>query len=172
MRRLVTFTCCLLLVFGCARATRVSAGSFFAGLPVDGIPCQAQEQVFEHIHSNLQLFDRGHQVVLPSQIGIPPGAGCLYWLHTHATDGFIHVESPVKRTFKLGEFFDIWQQPLSWSRAASLRAPRGRRLSIWVNGHPWHGANPRDIVLRDHETIVIQNGPPFAAPKPVDWNMV
>jgi len=34
------------------------------------------------------------------------------WLHTHAADGIIHTESPVERTYTLGDFFDIWGQPL------------------------------------------------------------
>ena len=38
---------------------------------------------------------------------------CFSWLHTHASDGIIHIESPVKRTFTLGDFFDLWSQPLS-----------------------------------------------------------
>lgn len=28
---------------------------------------------------------------------------CFYWLHTHAADGIIHVESPVHRVFTLGK---------------------------------------------------------------------
>lgn len=37
---------------------------------------------------------------------------CFYWLHTHAADGIIHIESPVQRTYTLGDFFDEWGQPL------------------------------------------------------------
>jgi hypothetical protein len=165
----------LALLFGFLTLTvegrsHVLAQSFFGGLPIDGIRCDREEGVAEHIHVQLQLFDRGHAQAVPAGIGIPEGAGCFYWLHTHNSDGFIHVESPVKRTFTLGEFFDIWGPQLSWSQAAALTAPHGRRLSIWVNDTPWRGHDPRDIVLRNHETIVIQNGPPFAKPKPADWS--
>jgi hypothetical protein len=146
------------------------AQSFFGGLPIDGIHCDRSEGAVLHIHTNLQLFDRGHPVTVPANIGIPDTGDCLYWLHTHADDGFIHVESPIKRSFTLGQFFDIWGPDLSWTRAASLAAPHGRRLSVWVNGTPWTGHNPRDIVLRDRETIVIQNGPPFAKPAAADWS--
>jgi hypothetical protein len=146
------------------------AQSFFGGLPIDGIHCDRSEGAVLHIHTNLQLFDHGHAVTVPANIGIPEGADCLYWLHTHSDDGFIHVESPVKRSFNLGQFFDIWGPELSWTRAASLTATHGRRLSVWVNGTPWTGHNPRDIVLRDRETIVIQNGPPFAKPAAADWS--
>lgn len=146
------------------------AQSFFGTLPIDGIHCDRQEGAVEHIHVNLQLYDRGRPVVVPANIGIPQGSDCLYWLHTHSADGFVHIESPVKRTFDLGEFFDIWGPDLSWTKAASLTAPNGRRLWFWVNGVPWRGHDPRGIVLRDHETIVIQNGPPFAKAARADWS--
>jgi hypothetical protein len=146
------------------------AQSFFGGLPIDGIHCDRMEGSIEHVHANLQLYDRGRAVTVPQGIGMPQGADCLYWVHTHTADGYIHIESPVKRPFTLGEFFDIWGADLSWTRAASLAAPRAKRLSVWVNGAAWHGKDPRAIVLRDRETIVIQNGPPFAKPAPADWS--
>ncbi|MBV8066736.1 MAG: hypothetical protein JO113_02080 [Candidatus Eremiobacteraeota bacterium] len=146
------------------------AQSFFGTLPIDDIRCDPGEGAVEHIHVNLQLFDRGRAIVVPAGIGIPQGSQCLYWIHTHSNDGFIHIESPVKRTFDLGEFFDVWGPNLSWTQAASLSSPHGRRLAIWVDGKPWHGRDPRSIVLADHETIVIQNGPPFAKSARADWS--
>jgi hypothetical protein len=146
------------------------AQSFFGGLPIDGIRCDRQEGAVEHVHVSLQLYDRGRAVAVPANIGIPQAAGCLYWIHTHSGDGFIHIESPVKRAFDLGEFFDIWGPDLTWTKAASVVAPSGQRLSIWVDGKAWHGRDPRAIALRDRETIVIQYGPPYARPAHPDWS--
>lgn len=148
----------------------IIAQSFFGSLPIDGIRCDAQEGSAEHIHARLELFDRGRAVRVPAQVGIPQSGACLYWLHTHDTDGVIHIESPVRRTFTLGQFFDIWGPDVSWKRAGSIAVSNGRRLNVWVNGVPWRGRDPREIVLRDRETIVIQNGPPFAKPAPTDWS--
>jgi hypothetical protein len=146
------------------------AQSFFGGLPIDGIRCDRVEGAVEHVHVSLQLYDRGRAVAVPANVGIPQGAGCLYWIHTHSADGFIHIESPVKRSFDLGEFFDIWGPDLSWTKAASVLAPQGRRLSIWVDSKAWYGGDPRSIKLRDRETIVIQSGPPYATPAHPDWS--
>jgi hypothetical protein len=146
------------------------AQSFFGTLPIDGIRCDREEGAVEHIHVNLQLYNHGRAVAVPANIGIPQGSDCLYWVHTHSGDGFIHIESPVKRSFDLGEFFDIWGPDLSWTKAASIAAPRGQRLSIWVDGKAWRGTDPRAIVFHDRETIVIQNGPPFATPSRPDWS--
>ncbi len=145
------------------------AQSLMGGLPIDGVSCDRQEGAVEHIHTHLELYDRGRSVGIPAEIGMPMGGSCLYWIHTHTADGYIHIESPVKRAFTLGQFFDIWGPELSWTHAGSMAAPHGKRLSIWVNGKPWHGSDPRAIALLDRETIVIQNGPPFATPKPSDW---
>lgn len=146
------------------------AQSFFGTLPIDGIRCDQTEGAVEHIHVDLQLFNRGKAVTVPANVGIPAGSACLYWVHTHSNDGIVHIESPIKRTFTLGNFFDIWGPDLNWTRAASVSASHGSRLSIWVNGVPWQGKDPHAIPLRDHETIVIQNGSPFAKPAPVDWS--
>jgi len=141
----------------------------FGSLPIDGIQCNSMEGAVEHIHSRLQLYDRGKSVAVPAQIGISQQSGCLYWLHTHTPDGYIHMESPVSRPFTLGQFFDIWGQTLSWTQAGPMHASAGPKLAIWVNGKRWSGKDPRAIQLRDDESIVIQNGPPFAKPAPADW---
>ena len=144
--------------------------SLMGGLPIDGITCDRAEGAVEHIHAHLMLYDRAHAIDVPAQIGMPPNGSCLYWIHTHTGDGYIHIEAPVKKPFTLGQFFDIWGEDLSWTQAASVTAAHGKQLAIWVNGTQWHGKDPRSIVLNDKETIVIQNGPPFAKPGPSDWS--
>lgn len=141
----------------------------FGGLPMDGIRCEASEGAVEHVHTHLQLFNRGHALTVPAQIGIPEGAGCLYWVHTHTTDGIIHIESPIARTFTLGEFFDVWGKELSRTQAGPLQASRHRVLRVTVNGRAWT-KDPRAIPLRDRDEIVIQNGPPYVAGRPADWS--
>jgi hypothetical protein len=138
---------------------------FFGGAPIDGIKCESMEGSAQHIHSHLQIFDRGRAVTVPASIGIPLGQGCLYWVHTHSNDGLIHIESPVKRAFTLGDFFDIWGKDLTPSIAGPVH---GRRLTVTVNGKPYAG-DPRRIVLADRQEIVIQNGPPFGHPVAYDW---
>jgi hypothetical protein len=153
------------------RVTTVQvAQSFFGGLPIDGVRCDRQEGAAEHIHVGLWLFDRGRVIAVPAGIGIPQAGQCLYWIHTHNGDGYIHIESPIKRSFSLGQFFDIWGPELSWTHAGGMAAPHGRRLAIWVDGVAWHGRDPRAIVFHDRQRIVIQNGPPFARPPQPDWS--
>jgi hypothetical protein len=77
----------------------------------------------------------------------------FYWLHTHDTSGVIHVESPVLRSYSLGEFFDLWGEPLG---RAQVGADRGRVTAL-VDGTPF-GGDPRDIRLGRHTVIQLDVG--------------
>ena len=131
----------------------------FLALPVDGITCDREEGIAQHVHAHLAIYDRGKAVTVPQGIGINSAAGCLYWLHTHTADGIIHIESPAPRVFTLGNFLDIWDHQITWKHPA-----------VWVDGRPWKGGDLRSIPLLDHERIVVQNGPPFVKPPAVDWH--
>ena len=133
------------------------------GQPINGISCDAMEGQRIHIHQHLVILDHGRQVDIPANVGQVPARRCLYWIHTHTPDGIIHIETPKDRSFTLGDFFAVWGQPLSRTRAASAKAKIRRRLRVWVDGKPYTG-NPRGIKLASHTDIVIEAGPPY--PKP------
>ncbi len=99
------------------------------GAPIDGTQCQA-EMVQIHFHAHLALIQSGTAIPLPGGIGILQDQGCLYWLHTHAADGIIHIESPGAATFTLG---------------------------VFVDGISYAG-DPRAIALTAHELITIESG--------------
>ena len=114
---------------------------------------------------------------VPAAIGIPgaqpeaTAAGpfiasgtCFYWLHTHAADGVIHIESPVQRTFTLGNFFDIWGQPLGTDRVGQAT---GHVVALY-NGQVYLG-DPRDIPLTAHAQIQLMVGTPLIAPEQISW---
>jgi hypothetical protein len=130
---------------------------------IDGISCDAQEGQRIHIHQHLVIFDRGKLVAIPLDVGRPAARPCLYWLHTHTPDGIIHIEAPKDRSFTLGQFFDVWGEPLTRAQASSAQAANGAKLKVWVDGKPYTG-DPRAIELTAHRDIVIQAGPPFLPP--------
>ncbi len=143
-----------------------------AGAPIDGIQCQGAEQVLFHIHAHLTVFVSGAARRVPYGIGIPAaqvsptpagpfvGAGaCFYWLHTHAADGIIHIESPVARTFTLGNFFDVWGQKLGRTEVG----PAVGQVTAFYDGRLFRG-NPREIPLLKHAQIQLDVGRPLVAP--------
>ena len=144
------------------------------GERIDGIACQTNEQVLFHIHAHLTIFVHGHARQVPAGIGIgapyevletPAGAfidraTCFMWLHTHSADGIIHTESPIRRTYTLGDFFDVWGQPLGPDRVGPARG----RVAVFVGGLRYAG-NPRTVPLLAHAQIQLDVGAPLVAPE-------
>ena len=146
--------------------------------PVDGIQCGPTEQVAYHIHAHLAVYVNGTPRALPGGVGIPGsavvqttegplagGGSCFYWLHTHAPDGVIHVESPTPRIYTLGNFFDEWHQPLS---AGGIGGARGK-ITAAVNGKPWR-QDPGSIPLSAHSVIQLSVGTPVVRFQALAWS--
>jgi hypothetical protein len=145
------------------------------GQPVDGISCDTSEQVVYHIHAHLAVYTNGEARIIPEGIGIVPptevvqtsagpfvAAGkCFYWLHSHTADGIIHVESPSQRVYTLGNYFDIWNQPLS----ATQVGPAHGQVTAYVDGQPFTG-DPRSIPLNVHALIQLDVGSASPGPQP------
>ena len=140
------------------------------GTPVDGIPCDTAEGALLHFHPHVAISDHGKPVVIPEDVGRPLVTPCLYWIHTHTPDGIVHIESPRYRTFKLGEFFDIWAQPLSRTNVAGAKVRKGEKVMVWVAGRLYTG-DLRKIDLAQHLDIDIAVGPPYKRPAAFTaWN--
>ena len=147
-----------LVAAACGGASSASS----AHAAVDGIPCESNEQLTYHVHAHLTIFVDGQQVTVPAFIGIDQQAPCISWLHTHDNTGVIHVEAPSQRQFTLGQFFDIWGQPLSATQLLHDTADASHQVRAFVGGQPYTG-NPRAIPLTAHADIVLEYGPPFPA---------
>lgn len=162
-----------------------SADTTASGAPVDGITCRTsmEQGVKYHIHQHLAVFVNGRQLRIPAGAGIAAPRleehlasglfvdnafnGCLYFLHVHANDGIIHVESPSKRTFTLGQFFDIWQQPLGPDQVG----PATGAVVAFENGKRFRGS-PRDIPLLAQAVIQLDVGTPVVPFQPLQFNVI
>ena len=144
---------------------------------MDGIQCGATEQLAYHIHAHLTVFVNGTERALPGGIGIPGstvvptsegpvanGGSCIYWLHTHAPDGIIHVESPTQRIYTLGNFFDEWHQPLTDNQVAGATG----KVTAFVNGKAWT-KSVRLIPLNPHAVIQLSVGSPVVPFHGMSW---
>ena len=147
------------------------------GQTIAGIGCSSSEQTLFHIHAHLTIFVNGSPRQVPAGIGIPgaqatsTAAGpyisngtCFYWLHTHAADGIIHIESPVQRTYTLGDFFAEWGQPLSTNQVG----PAKGHVTALYDGKVYVG-NPRDIPLTAHAQIQLEVSTPLLAPVSISF---
>jgi hypothetical protein len=148
------------------------------GQPVDGIQCNAGEKTVTHVHTHLTIFVNGQPRVIPYGVGIPgyqavqtaqgpfvETGSCFYWLHTHAEDGILHVESPsATETFTLGQFFAEWGIPLSSTQVGSVTGKQtvfftapGKKVGIYKG-------NPASLPLGSHYQIQINVGTPIVKP--------
>ena len=163
-------------------ATLVNAAT---GETIDGIQCQTNEQTVVHVHTHVTVFVNGQARVIPYGIGIPgaqaeqSGQGplvvtgsCFYWLHTHANDGTIHIESPnTTQTFTLGQFFDIWGIPLSSTQVGPATGQVTAFFTSPGKETKLYTGDPRNLPLGDHYEIQLVVGSPIVAPvKVTNWN--
>ncbi len=154
------------------------------GQEVNGVQCQAGEQTLVHVHTHLTIFVNGKARVIPYGIGIPgfqavntaegpfvQTGSCFYWLHVHADDGIIHIESPsTTQSFTLGDFFAEWGIPLSKTQVGSATGPvtvfftsPGKKAALYTG-------DPNNIPLGDHYEIQLVVGTPIVAPVQVtNW---
>jgi hypothetical protein len=141
---------------------------------INGISCDALESTIFHIHIHLAVFFDNEEQQIPFGIGIAQpwqvsdsdegpfvdDGACFYWIHTHTEDGIVHIESPVRRAFTLGDFFAVWQQPLS----ATQVGPKQGQVIVYVNGQRDSTADPSAIRLISHQRIQLDVGadiPPY-----------
>jgi hypothetical protein len=134
---------------------------------ISGIECDVNEFTTYHVHAHLNIRIGGRLYLPPANVGILPT--CLYWLHTHQGQGVIHIEAPAPTMFTLGQFFDVWGQPLSSTQVLDATVGQGRSLFMFIDGQPYDG-DPRAIELGNLVSIELQVGPeqldslPYAFP--------
>jgi hypothetical protein len=131
--------------------------------PVHDLECRAETGDRYGVH--LELFAKHLVVLVPAGIGVAPprrrrgayvvGGRCSYPARTVEPTGLIEIAASAR--LSLGQFFDLWGQPLSATSMAGFRCPPGKRVLAFVGGRAWHG-DPRAIPLRRHAEIVLEVG--------------
>lgn len=156
-----------------AESRPIGAGIRFQP-PVGGAPvgsCRAR--LGPRYGAHVEIFGANKVVLLPAGIGTEPplrydagrisDARCYGDLVTVDPTGLVLVRRGARP--QLSALFRSLGQPLSTTRVASFSASVGRRVAVFVGGHPWHG-NPRSLTLRPHAEIVLEVGahvPPHSA---------
>jgi len=110
-----------------------------------------------HIHQHMDIYVNGKRVKIPTGIGIYDGQ-FLTELHTHDATGLLHVESPKKGTFTLGQFFAAWGVRLDNDCIGGYCRPE-TPWRIYVDGAEYTG-DPGALQLKKHQEIAIVIGTP------------
>lgn len=97
----------------------------------------------QHIHPHLQIIFEGQNEVIPANIGL--SSDCEKVIHTHDTDGVIHVEAQDNRQYTLGNFFSVW------SATGGKKISRfGYKLEMNLPG------KPEELILKDRQEIILK----------------
>lgn len=134
-----------------------------------GLIPETHEFVFLHVHSHLDVFVKGKQVLVPGGIGIdihnpavhkfpapdgtvdygginpPCSRPCISPLHTHSDDGILHTEAKKNQFNRLGQFFTEW----------GVKLPA--KAKVYVDGKRFKG-DPHAIQLKDKREIAVVIG--------------
>jgi hypothetical protein len=134
--------------------------------PIGGITCDQVDHRNAPVAVHLTILIHGKArdilanvgtynalVAYPSSGPVVTRADCYYWLHTGQADGVVHADPPAPRAFTLGDFFDVWHQPLGTNAVTSAEGA----VTSYVNGLRYTG-NPRTIPLTQHAAIQLDVG--------------
>ncbi len=128
-----------------------------AAVAAAGLPMLDSEGTVEHIHAHLDVYADGKQVTVPALVGIDESTQQLSPLHTHDTSGVIHIESPVKADFTLGQFLTEWQVAVSADHLGGLTTDATHTLTAYLNGKAVAG-DPAAVKLGAHDEIALVYG--------------
>jgi len=153
----------------------ISVAAVVFGLPYLPATAPAHGSMAIHWHPQLTIMIDGQPVTIPANVGIDPalwqdhsldqygmqampqmGMGAMAPLHTHNTDGTIHVESRNLRDYTLGDFFRIWGQTFDAQQVLGHPAQTGHRVWMVVDGSTMSASY--SVVLRDQVRIQIVCG--------------
>ena len=130
------------------------------------LPTLGAETTLFHIHQHIDLFVDGNAVTVPAFIGIDQANRQFAVIHVHQADGIIHVESAVQRDYRLGDFFGVWGLRFTPTCIGGFCNGSGKSLRVYVNGTLVQG-DPRDVVLKAHQEIVVTFGTAAQLPNPI-----
>jgi hypothetical protein len=100
------------------------------------------------IRVHLEVFAERRVVVIPPKVGVRQG--CRYPLRTLTPTGVVELD---RAGFTLGDFFAVWQMPLSSRRLLTFRGS----VTAYVAGKRWEG-QVGAIPLSDRAEIVLEVG--------------
>lgn len=128
-----------------------------------GLP-DPSDTVF-HIHAQLSVYVNGKKQTIPANVGIDSAQQFLASLHTHDTEGVVHMEAVRPYKFTLGQFFTVWGVAFSKTQLGAYHPNPAQKLVLqtWVNGK--EVPDPVNYAMRSHDKIVVGFGEAGSFPK-------
>jgi hypothetical protein len=105
-----------------------------------------------HIHALVGVKINGQLYAPPANIGI--GTDCMYWVHTHAADGIVHIEAPASVNPTLGDFMGLWSKSFPDDELLKTAQDAIAAGKVTVDDKPFTG-DPLSLVLQDKMRIFL-----------------
>lgn len=131
-----------------------------------GLPALSEEGTVLHTHQHLDIFIEGQSVPVPADIGVHKLAKFISPVHVHDDTNIVHVESPTKQNFTLGQFFDIWGLRFTDSCIGGYCTTGDKALKLYIDGKSI-SSNFRDQTLEAYQEIVVTYGLSSQEPHPI-----
>jgi hypothetical protein len=149
-----------------SQARPIGTGAGFTTSPTGPVTGGCQRSLGPRFGVHVEVFAANRVLLLPAGIGVRPpwkelngaivSAPCYGALVTLDTTGLVLVRAGERLT--LAALFRSWGEPLSRTRLTSFTAAKGTRVTVFVDGRPWHAA-PAAVPLTPHAEIVLEVGP-------------
>ncbi len=104
-----------------------------------------------HIHPKIEIEILGEKQTIPENIGITEKG--MHAIHTHESDGKLHLESPYPTQFYLKDFFTIWGKTFNKNQIFFYTTDDKHTLKVYLNGKEDNRFS--DIPLKDDDVIKI-----------------
>jgi hypothetical protein len=131
-----------------------------------GMPSASATSGGVHYAVHLDVLVDGRPVLVPARIGTDPRTGVQAALSTDDASGVVRVDSPVVRSFTLGEVFDVWGVALDDDCVGARCDGMGKLLYVWIDGRPYAGSD-RNVPLAPGDEITLALGTSSEMPSPV-----
>lgn len=132
-------------------------------------PSTQGQDLAEHYHAQLQIYVNGLRIPIPNNVGDGDSGPCTQPVHVHSgapDTSVIHIESPVERTYTLGDFFKVWAATpnlggptpvvFNQNQLFNNTVGNGYQLRVYVNGQ--QSTSFDSLTLQEHMIIVVVYG--------------
>lgn len=120
-----------------------------------GVPLLDAESEVTHTHTELIVIVDGEQVAVPANIGVDEAGGKIAALHTHRTDGILHVESPEEGDeYTLDQFFQLYGVGSTKADICTKYSMTGMCTLEVVSAES--GTTDMGVVLKDGDSLTLK----------------
>lgn len=133
-----------------------------AAIKAAGLPALTSEGSLAHYHGHLDVNVNGVAVTVPANIGIDNAGQSISPLHTHTSDGIVHIEAEEDANFTIGQLLTEWGVKLDKACLATFCTDDKNQFLAFKNGKA--EADPAAIVIKSHDEVVLWYGPKGTTP--------